>query len=75
MTQDKTHSDTEVILGKTHFTYPGEDKLIPHSAEAIASDQRHIETMRLTGLEILRRAGLMPDSSQPSDDQHKPTQS
>ena len=75
MTQDKTPSDAEIILGKTHFTYPGEDKLIPHSPEAIANDQRHIETMRLTGLEILRRASMMPDSSEPGDDQHLPSQS
>ena len=61
MTKDKMHSDAEVILGKTHFTYPGEDELIPYSAEAIATDQRPAEMMRLTGLEMLRRASLMPD--------------
>ena len=61
MTQDTTPPKAEVKIGKTHFTYPGEDELISYSAEAIASDQRHIETMRLTGLEMLRRASLMPD--------------
>ena len=75
MTQDTTPPDAEVILGKTHFTYPGEDELIPFSAEAIANDQRGSEMLRLTGLEMLRRASLMQDSSEPGDEQHKPTQS
>ena len=61
MTQDTTPPDAEVVLGKTHFTYPGEDELIPYSPEAIANDQRHLEMMRMTGLELIRRASLMLD--------------
>ena len=68
MTQDTKPSEAEVILGKTHFTYPGENELIPYSAEAIATNQRPAEMMRLTGLEMLRRASLMSDSSCQGED-------
>ena len=50
-----------MVLGKTHFTYPGETELIAYSEQAIKNDERAAEFMRLTGLEMIRRAKLMPD--------------
>ena len=61
MKQDLKSVQQEVVLGKTHFTYPGETELIPYSDEAITNDQRAAEFMRLTGLEMIRRASLTPD--------------
>lgn len=58
---DSAANREKIVLGDTHFTYPGENDPIPHSAKAIANDQRHLETMRLTGLEMIRRASPAPD--------------
>ena len=53
MTQNSASVQEEIILGKTHFQIPGNDKLIPFSREAIEKDQRHREALMAMSDEIL----------------------